>query len=73
MHSEETSEEVFQFIRRYIVEKGFAPTIRDISDGCYMSATNVIRYLDKLEAKGRISREPNKPRSIHILPHEGGC
>jgi len=70
MHVEMVSEEVYQYIRRYIAENGFAPTIREISEGCYMSATNVIRYLDKLEAWGRISREPRTPRSIRLLEQE---
>ncbi len=70
MHTEETSEDVYQFIRQYVAAHGYAPTIREISEGCFMSATNVIRYLDKLEAWGRISREPRKPRSISLLDRE---
>lgn len=73
MYNEEISEEVYQFIRRYIAEHEFAPTIREISEGCYMSATNVIRYLDRLAARGRLNREPNKPRSIRLLDKKGGC
>ena len=58
---------VYEYIQAYFHEHGFAPSMRDISEGCYMSPSNVVRYLDKLEAQGRISREVGKPRSIALL------
>ncbi len=60
------TEAVYDFIRAYIAEHGFGPSQQEIADGCYMSRPNVIRYLDKLEAWGRISREPGKARSIRL-------
>jgi repressor LexA len=65
----ETADEVYSFIRDYIRVQGYPPTIRNISDGCHMSRTNVIRYLDKLEAERRIRRDPGIPRGISLL-HE---
>lgn len=67
----ETTEELFQFIKAYAAEHGFPPTIREMSAGCLISRTNVIRYLDKLEAMNRIHREPGVSRGITILNDDG--
>lgn len=58
---------VFQFICDFWGEHGYSPTLREISDGCYMSPGNVYRYLDKLEMRGCIRRQTGIARSIVIL------
>ncbi len=58
---------VYDFIRDFFGEHGYSPTLREIAVACYMSTTTVVRYLDKLCAAGRISRELQKPRSIALL------
>ena len=58
---------VYRFIETYMQANGFAPSVRNIADGCFMSRSNVIRYLDKLEAWGYITREPGQARSIALL------
>ncbi len=63
----DSSNEVYNFIQRFIAEHGFSPTLREIAKACFMSTTTVVRYLDRLCAAGRISRELNKPRSIALL------
>ena len=63
----ETSNDIYDFIRDFIGEHGYSPTLREIAVACYMSTTTVVRYLDKLCADGRISRELQKPRSIALL------
>ena len=67
MKNDVVTARVYDVIRAYFKQYGFAPSLRDISEACYMSPSNVVRYLDKLEAQGRISRELRKPRSIAIL------
>lgn len=69
MSKDEVEELVYNFIRAYFKQHGFAPSLRDISEGCYMSPSNVVRYLDKLAAHGLISRELRKPRSIALIEH----
>ncbi len=64
---DEISAQVYDFIQAYIDEHGFAPTQREIALGCYMSKTNIIRYLDRLEMQGRIIRIPGQPRSIRLV------
>ena len=70
MSEREISDSVYDFIRGFIAEHGFSPTLREISAACYMSTTTVVRYLDALCAAGRISRELQKPRSIAL--QDGG-
>jgi len=61
-----TSEAIYEFINIFIEEHGYPPTMREIADGCYISTGNVVRYLDKLEAEGRLIREPRKARSLKL-------
>jgi repressor LexA len=63
----DTTEQVYSFLCQYIEEHGYSPSIRDIALGCYIGRSTVIRHLDKLEGQGRISREPEQPRSIGII------
>ena len=65
MHHD-TTEAVYAFIVSYIDKNGIAPSQREIADGCYIVRSGVIRHLDRLEAWGRIIRDPNKARSIHL-------
>ena len=63
----ETREKVFQFIRRFRDKKGYAPTVREIADGCKISSPSVVQYhLDSLEQEGLISRAREKFRSINL-------
>lgn len=70
MIKEEVVEEVYEYIRDYMREHKFAPSMRNISAGCHMSLSSVIRYLDRLEIQGRIRRELNTPRSIVLTDEE---
>lgn len=67
MDKDEMTEAVYAFVRSYIDAHGYAPSLREISQATYMSPTNVVRYLDRLSAQGRIMRELNVPRSIVLL------
>lgn len=58
---------VYDFIKQYVDSHGFSPSIADIARGCHMSRSNAMRYLDRLEAFGRITREPGVARSITLL------
>lgn len=64
------AQEVYAFIAQYIAEHGYAPSIRDISKGCNISRSNVIRYLDRLEAYGHIKRDPGVSRGISLIDDE---
>jgi repressor LexA len=63
----ETREKVLQFIRRFREKKGYAPTVREIANGCKISSPSVVQYhLDSLEQEGLISRAREKFRSINL-------
>ncbi len=66
----EDLESVYAFVRAYIEEHTHPPTIREIGRHCLMSRANVVRYLDRLEAQGRIFREPGRARGITLVKPE---
>ena len=59
---------IIDFIRRFLVERGYPPTIRDIVGGCEISSTSVVDYhLNVLEKKGYIRRHREVSRGIELL------
>ncbi len=65
-HNDKLTQTIYEFIKAYIEACRKSPSIREIGSGCYISNSTVMRHLDKLEARGRIQREPNQARSIVI-------
>ena len=63
---DETARRIYAYIQVYLDDNHIAPSMRDIAEGCYMSRSGILRYLDLLEAWGWITREPGIPRSISI-------
>ena len=61
------TEEVYTFICAYMEEHGFAPSQREIAQGCYRSRPIIVRHLDRLEWQGRITRDPVSARSIRLV------
>ena len=58
---------VLDFITRFIEEKGYAPSMRDIADGCTISSPSVAQYYVKaLEREGYIHRTHEISRSIAL-------
>ena len=58
--------QVFEFIRRYIADNGWAPTYQEIADAVGLkSKSDVGRYLTRLEEKGLI-KKGNGSRMIAI-------
>lgn len=61
-------EVVYRFVQAYIQEhNGLAPSQREIAEGCYINVAYVGRYLDLLEARGRLTRERGQARSIRLM------
>lgn len=62
-----TREKIFKFIREFISDRGYAPTVRDIVRGCNLSSTAVAQHhLNVLEREGHIHRDPEVFRSIRL-------
>jgi len=63
----QTRELVLQFIKNFLQERGYAPTVRDIVKGCQLSSTAVVQHhLNVLEREGQIRRDPQVFRSIQL-------
>ncbi|MEA4826926.1 transcriptional repressor LexA [Clostridium sp. JNZ J1-5] len=60
--------EIYEFIKKQIVEKGYPPSVREICAGVGLSSTSTVHgHLARLEKKGLIRRDSTKPRTIEIL------
>ncbi|OGO32229.1 MAG: repressor LexA [Chloroflexi bacterium RBG_16_56_11] len=58
---------MLEFIDRFLDERGYPPTIRDIQSGCGISSTSVVDYnLDILESRGVIERHAEVSRGIRL-------
>ncbi len=61
-------QQIIDFIRHFLMDKGYPPSIRDIVGGCGISSTSVVNYnLDILEKRGYIRRHPEVSRGIELL------
>ncbi|MDD5081946.1 MAG: transcriptional repressor LexA [Dehalococcoidales bacterium] len=59
---------IVDFIRQFLVDKGYPPTIRDIMRGCGISSTSVVDYnLKVLERNGYIRRHREVSRGLELL------
>ncbi|OGB87927.1 repressor LexA [candidate division WOR-1 bacterium RIFCSPHIGHO2_02_FULL_45_12] len=60
-------QEVFNYVKKHINEKGFPPSIREVCKAAgFASPRAGQKYLESLEEQGYIQRE-NKPRGIKLL------
>lgn len=60
--------EVFEYVKKWIREKGYPPSVREICEGIGLSSTSTVHaHLNQLENKGLIRRRESKNRCIEIL------
>jgi DNA-binding GntR family transcriptional regulator len=64
-----TSEQIYVFIHAYLKHHRYAPRYQDIADACQVSTTTARKYVQRLEADGRIRRQPRRVRSLHLPTH----
>jgi repressor LexA len=65
--------EILDFVGTFLGKKGYAPSIGEIrGEFGINSPATVHQHLKNLQVKGFIRREPNRHRSIEIIPSEGG-
>lgn len=66
--SSERQKEIFQFIKAFLLEKGYPPSVREIGKAVGLKSSSTVHgYLTRLEENGMIKRDPTKPRAIDIL------
>ncbi len=65
--------EVLSFIRSFLEDKQYPPTVREICMAVGLKSSSTGHYyLNKLEKKGFIRRDTERSRAIELLPlHEG--
>lgn len=58
---------IMDFLHRFLEERSYPPTIRDIQNGCKISSTSVVEYnLRILEREGHIRRDREVSRGIEL-------
>lgn len=58
---------IIDFIREFLADRGYPPTVRDIVHGCKISSTSVAAYnLEILKKLGYIRRHPEISRGIEL-------
>lgn len=61
-------QEILDYIKSQILERGFPPAVRDICEAVHLKSTSSVHsHLETLEKNGYIRRDPTKPRAIEIL------
>jgi repressor LexA len=68
----ETPKKVLAYIREFIDDHDYPPTVREIQVGCGLSSTSVVKYnLESLERDGFIRLIPDVARGIELLEPGG--
>ena len=63
---------ILEFIKEQIRRKGYPPSVREIGDAVGLSSSSTVHgHLNHLEKKGKIRRDPTKPRAIEVLEDDG--
>jgi repressor LexA len=61
-------QEIFDFVKRYVGERGYPPTVRDIGKAIGLTSSSTVHaHLANLEKLGVLRRDPTKPRAIEVL------
>ena len=61
-------DQILRFIQNFCQGKGYSPSIREIMQGCRISSSALVQYhLQVLEREGKITHEPDVPRSITLV------
>jgi len=61
-------QEIFEFVKRYVGEHGYPPTVRDIGKAIGLTSSSTVHaHLANLEKLGLLKRDPTKPRALEVL------
>lgn len=59
---------ILEFIRDYVLERGYAPTVREISSHFGISVSTAHQHVDVLVAKGYLERGGKEARGLELAP-----
>lgn len=69
----EKQNEILEFIKNQIINKGYPPSVRDICEGVGLKSTSSVHaHLETLEKNGYIRRDSAKNRAIEIVDDNFG-
>jgi repressor LexA len=58
---------ILEFLKDFIKDKGYAPSVREICAAVGLKSTSTAHgYLERLESKGFIKKDPQRPRTLII-------
>lgn len=58
---------VLEAIRQSVADRGYPPSMQEVADTVGLASTSSVSHqLVALQAKGYITRDPNRPRAIRI-------
>ena len=61
-------QEILEYIKSQILNKGYPPAVREICEAVHLKSTSSVHsHLESLEKNGYIRRDPTKPRAIEIV------
>jgi len=61
-------QEIFDYVKRYVSEHGYPPTVRDIGKAIGLTSSSTVHaHLANLERLGLLRRDPTKPRAIEVI------
>lgn len=61
-------QEILDYLKQQILEKGYPPSVREIGEAVHLKSTSSVHaHLESLEKNGYIRKDPSKPRAIEIL------
>lgn len=59
---------ILDFVNRQVEDKGYPPSVREICSAVGFKSTSTVHgYLEKLEKKGLIHKDPTKPRALKVM------
>lgn len=64
----EKQQQILDYINNSISDKGYPPSVREICLAVGLKSTSTVHgYLQSLEKKGLIQRDPTKPRAVKVI------
>ena len=67
MRRVDKSEQIFEFMQKFIAENGYAPTVREICKACDIKSTaTAFTYINQLAEKGVINKVENRNRAVSL-------
>jgi repressor LexA len=64
--------QVYDYISRFVSERGYSPSFEEIGSGLGLSSlATVHKHISNLEKKGLLTRDYNRSRSIDLVPPKG--